>query len=184
MKAAQKGEFSQYFSIGCYKCPSFLQVLTSTLHIPRGGNGEVEFQFTIPFVSRHNIIPGQNIEDQTSLYINMGVHGGSVECDDPNKKLCDVSVNAYKIDESDKYDTDDWKVKHKIKVYNRDDGDFTLIDKHLTLRFETGTTDGVGSKIFEDLTLPDIQVFPRKHTTLLGYVIYELKTFYARFVKR
>lgn len=88
----------------------------------------------------------------------MGVHGGSVECDDRDKKLCDVTVNAYKIDESDKYDTEDWKAKHKVKVYNRDDGDFTIIDKHITLRFETGATDGVGSKIFQGITLPDIQV--------------------------
>ena len=148
----------------CYiwnKCLSFLKVLTSTLSIPRGGNGEVEFQFTIPFVSRHNIWqqPGQKIEDQTPLYINMAVHGGSVDCDDPNKIMCHVTVNAYKIDESFKYDTDDWKAKHKVKVYNRDDGDFTLIDKHITLRFETGATDGVGSKIFEGITLPDVQVF-------------------------
>ena len=140
----------------CNKCLPFLQVLKSTLIIPRGGDGEVEFQFTIPFVNRQYILPG--LEDQKALYINMGVHGGSVECDDQNKKLCDVTVNAYKIDESDKYATDDWKAKHKVKVYNRDDGDYTLINKHITLRFETGITDGVGSKIFEGIPLPDIQV--------------------------
>ena len=121
---------------------------------------EVEFQFTIPFVNRHyiRVIQNQTKERQTPLYINLGVHGGSLECDDHDRKMCDVTVNAYKIDESHKYDTDDWKAKHKVKVHNRDDGDFTLIDRHLTLRFETGTTDGVGSKIFEGITLPDIQV--------------------------
>ena len=131
--------------------------MPSTLQIPRGGDGEVEFQFTIPFVNRHTISGGRVF--QTPLYINMAVHGGSVDCDDPDKIMCHVTVNAYKIDESYKYDTDDWKAKHKVKVYNRDDGDFTLIDKHITLRFETGPTDGVGSKIFEGITLPDVQVF-------------------------
>ena len=89
----------------------------------------------------------------------MAVRGGSVDCNDPNQVMCDVTVNAYKKDESYKYDTDDWKAKHKVKVYNRDDLDYTLIDKHLTLRFETGPTNGAGSKIFEGITLPDVQVF-------------------------
>lgn len=131
--------------------------MTSTLHIPRGGHGEVELQFTIPFISRHNI--RGHIEGQTPLHINTAVHGESSDCGDPNKNLCDITVYAYKRNESYKYDTDAWKAKHKFKVYNKDNGDFTLIDKHLTLRFETRTNSVGGSKIFEGLTLSDVQVF-------------------------
>ncbi|XP_078330755.1 von Willebrand factor D and EGF domain-containing protein-like [Crassostrea virginica] len=134
-----------------------IKVLTSTLHIPRGRDGEVEFQFTIPFISKHYI--REQFEGQTALYINTAVHGESRDCDDPNKNLCDVTVSAYGRNESHKYDTNAWKVKHKFKVYNRDNGDFTLIDKHLTLRLQTGTTSDGGSKIFENLTLSDVQVF-------------------------
>lgn len=131
--------------------------MTSTLHIPRGGHGEVELQFTIPFISTHNILG--HIEFQSPLHINTAVHGESSDCGDPNKNFCDITVYAYKRNESHIYDTDAWKAKHKFKVYNRDNGDFTLIDKHLTLRFETVTTIGGGNKIFEGLTLSDVQVF-------------------------
>lgn len=80
-------------------------------------------------------------------------------CDDPNEINCDTKVLAYKKQDTDMYATDEWKTIHSIRVYNKDDGDFTLIDKHITLRLKTGATNGVGSKIFENLILPDIQVF-------------------------
>lgn len=131
--------------------------MTSTLHVPRGGKGEVEFQFTIPFISIHNILG--DLDDQESLYINMAVHGGSRECDDLHKNLCEVKVNAYKKQESYKYNTTDWRAIHKVKVYNRDDGDFTLKDTHITLRFEAITATDGGGKIFDGLKLPDTQVF-------------------------
>lgn len=89
----------------------------------------------------------------------MGFHGGSVSCDDLNKKNCDTKVFAFKKQETNKYATDEWKSIYNVRVYNKDDGDFTIIDKHITLRFKTGVTYGNGSKIFENLILPDIQVF-------------------------
>lgn len=139
------------------------KVLDTTLRISRGGHQDVKLQFTIPFVNQHKVRKlnrtGMLYNDQSMLYINLGVHNGSVECSDLGRKMCDYKVMAYKRQESDKYNTDDWKVIHNIRVYNKDDGDFAIIDKHITLRFETGRTDGVGSKIFENLVLPDIQVF-------------------------
>ena len=134
--------------------------MTSTLHIPRGGNGEVEFVFTIPFISRHNIYRGQNF--QKSLYINTAVHGNSGNCDDRNKNLCETEVEAYYKHDSHLYDpstSSAWRNVHKVKIYNRDDGSFTLIDKHITLRFETLTATSGGGRIFDGLTLTDVQVF-------------------------
>lgn len=121
----------------------------------------MKIQFTIPFVSQHGIINigGKLTEQQPSLFISLGVHGGSVDCDDPNKRNCDTEVSAFKKQDTDRYATDEWKNVHSIRVYNKDDGDFTLIDQHITLRLETGATNGVGSKIFENIILPDIQVF-------------------------
>lgn len=111
----------------------------------------MKIQFTIPFVSQHGIINigGNLTEQQPSLLISLGVHGGSVDCDDPNKRNCDTEVSAFKKQDTDRYATDEWKNVHSIRVYNKDDGDFTLIDQHITLRLETGATNGVGSKIFE-----------------------------------
>lgn len=59
--------------------------------------------------------------------------------------------------EAEKYASDEWKMIHNITVYNTDNGEYD-IDKHIILRFETGETQGTGSKIFEHLILPDIQV--------------------------
>lgn len=115
----------------------------------------MKIQFTIPFVGLHLIF--QNREHLDELNINMGVHGVSVGCYDPNSNVCEKKVSAYKRHDSYKYNTDDWKIVHNITVYNKDDGGYT-IDKHITLRLQTGSTAGTGSKIFEKITLPDIQV--------------------------
>ncbi|XP_061167273.1 uncharacterized protein LOC133176126 [Saccostrea echinata] len=140
-----------------------IKILTPILRISRGQTAEVKLQFTIPFINQNLIItiPGTPPNDeQSKLNIQMAVHNSSSRvCDDPNRKSCDTEVNAYKYKERDKYNTDDWKVVHEIKVQNKHDGDFKLIDKHITLRFETGSTNGPGSKIWEDITLPDIQVY-------------------------
>lgn len=92
------------------------------------------------------------------LFISMDVPGETIDCKDPNRKACDLQIKPYNMSESEKYDTDDWKVIHKKTIYNRDDGDIGIIDKHLTLRFATGITNGVGSKVFDNLIVQDIQV--------------------------
>lgn len=156
--------------------------MDTTLRISRGGHQDVKLQFTIPFVNEHAVtkLPTDKLfEDQPPLYINLGVHDGSVECNDLGRKMCDYKVLAYTRQESDMYNTDDWKVIHNIRVYNKDDGDLAPIDKHITLRFETGATggtSGVGSKIFENLILPDIQVF---HITLIYICINSMTYFHA-----
>lgn len=88
----------------------------------------------------------------------MDIHNSSSDCKDDDQNACGFKVGAYKIQDTDKYDTDDWKVIHKVRVYNRDDNDFTVKDKHITLRLKTGGTIGNGSRLFEKLILPDIQV--------------------------
>lgn len=137
------------------------KVLTPTLRMVRGRSADVNIQFTIPFINQHGILRLPSgavlVDAQPPLLINMAVHGDSVDCNDPNKNLCEKKVYAYKREDSDKYNTDDWKGVHSIKVYNKDDGDYT-IDKHITLRLETGGTSGTGSKIFDSIILPDIQV--------------------------
>lgn len=144
------------------------KVLNTILKIPRGGHKDVELQFTIPFVSAHLIIgTGKGIEMQSSLLISLGVHNESGNCNDPNRKNCDIKVSAFKKQEANKYATDEWKTVHSFTFYNKDDGDFTPIDKHITLRLETGGTTGTGSKLFENLILPDIQVFHISLTVLL-----------------
>lgn len=149
------------YSKSCIDINVYFKVLDSILKIQRGGHKDVKIQFTIPFVSQHGVIniTGKLIEQQPSLFISLGVHGGSVECDDPNKRNCDTEVSAFKKQETDRYATDEWKSILSIRVHNKDDGDFTLIDKHITLRLKTGATNGIGSKIFENIILPDIQVF-------------------------
>lgn len=119
----------------------------------------MQLQFTIPFVDQHAVFYNNgNLEDtQSSLSINIGVHNTSTDCKDLNKNACETKVSPYKKHEAEKYNTDDWKIVHNITVYNTDKDGY-LIDKHITLRFETGGTQGTGSKIFDNLILPDIQV--------------------------
>ncbi|XP_062578161.1 LOW QUALITY PROTEIN: uncharacterized protein LOC134240066 [Saccostrea cucullata] len=139
-----------------------IKVLTPILRINRGQSAKVELQFTIPFINQNGIvyIPGNTVNDQPVLYIQMAVHNSSSPiCDDPNRKACDKEIKAYKYHERDKYNTDEWKGIHQISVQNQNDGNFKLIDKHITLRFETGSTNGLGSEIWASITLPDIQVY-------------------------
>lgn len=117
-------------------------------------------QFTIPFINRNavqQVSADSFLNEQPPLFVNLGVHGGSDKCTDIGRNKCDYEVNAYKIHEANRYATEDWKGIHRIPVYNKDDGVYE-INKHITLRLQTGITDGHGSKIFEHLILPDIQV--------------------------
>ena len=89
----------------------------------------------------------------------MNVNRKSVSCDDQSQKDCDMEVNAFKKIESEKYNLDDWKNVHTKKVFIKDDGDYAVNYRQLTLKFETGFTHGTGSKIFEKLSLQDVQVY-------------------------
>lgn len=136
------------------------QVLTPTITIPRGGKSDVQLQFTIPFVDQHAVFDDDNgnlDHIQSPLSINIGVHNTTGDCEDLNQNACDTEVFPYMKHEADKYNTDDWKIVHNITVRNTDNGGYS-IDKHLTLRLETGVPQGNGSRIFEKLNLPDIQV--------------------------
>lgn len=132
------------------------KVLNQTLTVPRGGYQDVQLQFTIPFVNRHFTFG--TIDDQPYLQIRMDIHNSSSDCKDDNKETCGTKVYAYKKQNTSRYDTDDWKVIHKVRVYNKDDNDFNDIDTHITLRLKTASTRGIGSRIFDKLTLADIQV--------------------------
>lgn len=78
------------------KCISIaLKVLNSTLRIPRGGRQDVMLQFTIPFINQNIVRQGTSRIVQNPLYISLGVHGGSLACDDLNKKACDYTVSAF-----------------------------------------------------------------------------------------
>lgn len=153
-----------------------MQVLTPTLKIPRGGSAEVQFQFTIPFINRNIIVRGSDLktvhyDHQKSLYISMEVHNKSTGCGNENSKSCDIEVTAFKRTETKRYETEEWKVVYKKKIYNRDNGDYAIIDKHITLRFATGKTDGdSGSKVFENLNFPDIKV-----SKVSNFILYRQK---------
>lgn len=137
------------------------KVLTPTLSIPRGDKADVQLQLTIPFIDRHGVFSfnGKHEHTQSNLMIYMGIHNTSknADCEEPNQRLCKTIVKPYMKHEAEKYASDEWKMIHNITVYNTDNGEYD-IDKHIILRFETGETQGTGSKIFEHLILPDIQV--------------------------
>lgn len=81
----------------------------------------MQLQFTIPYVNTHWTSSSGNVvvqEDQQQLYISMAVYGESIECYDQNTNNCDTKVDAYKIQDTSKYVTGEWKVIHKIRVYN------------------------------------------------------------------
>lgn len=93
-------------------------------------------QFTIPFINQNIVRQGTSQPVQNPLYISLGVHGGSIACDDLNKKACDYTVPAYEKHETIRYEIDDWKVIHSIPIYNKDNGVYEVNDKHITLRLE------------------------------------------------
>ena len=84
----------------------------------------------------------------------------------PENNPCGITVRPYMIQDTEKYGTDDWKVIHNVTIYNKQDGDFALIDKHVTLRFKTTSKPSKGSEIFTNITLADIQVNNHKPSVL------------------
>jgi hypothetical protein len=118
----------------------------------------VQLQFTIPFINENLVLNNIDIPP-SDLNVNLAVlNETSISCKDGEGTLCGINVEAYSFNDRGKYSTDDWKKIHTIKVFNRDNGDYTDFDRHITLRLETGGTSKKGSQIFSKITLPDIQV--------------------------
>lgn len=129
-------------------------------------------QFTIPFINRHfRTISQADIQDP--LDIDVVTTTGSLGCDNTENGQCGIKIDAYKKHDSYKYESDVWKANHTITIYNRQDGDFALIDKHVTLRFKTNITGrkGVASEIFHDITLSDVQVNNCRSLIQRGFII-------------
>jgi hypothetical protein len=142
------------------------QVLTPELFIKRGGTAEVQLQFTIPFIVQ-NLVIGQDYDEVSDLHVNLAVlNESSISCNDKKRKFCGISVKGYRFKDRGNYSTDIWKQNHTITVYNRDNGDYTDFDRHITLRLETSEIGdriyGNGSKIFSNIALPDIQASKQK----------------------
>lgn len=133
--------------------------MTQQLTIDRGGTGNVQLQFTIPYTTHSLVNPstGKTLS-LSDLNINLAVlNESSISCKDGKSKLCGINVKGYSYNDRGNYSTDDWKQTHTIKIFNRDNGDYTDFDRHITLRLETGGTNGEGSQIFSNILLPDIQ---------------------------
>ncbi|XP_061170731.1 von Willebrand factor D and EGF domain-containing protein-like [Saccostrea echinata] len=113
---------------------------------------------TIPFASESLYINGDP-QPLSDLNIYM-----TFKTDDPSKcsgggssNQCEVKVKSYSYNERHKYENDEWKQNISFPVYSQDTDGY-VINSQMTLRLNTGGTNGVGSKIFEHVSLPDISI--------------------------
>jgi hypothetical protein len=113
---------------------------------------------TIPFASESLYVNGVP-QPVSNLNINM-----NFKTDDSSKcrgggssNRCEIKVKSYNYNDRHKYQNDEWKQNLSFPVYSQDT-DAYVINSHMTLELKTGGTNGVGSKIFERIPLPDISV--------------------------
>ncbi|XP_061170736.1 uncharacterized protein LOC133180186 [Saccostrea echinata] len=139
-----------------------IKIMNSNIELERKGSKNVELEMTIPFASESLFINGvpQTVSD---LNIHM-----TFKTDDPSKcsgggssNQCEVKVKSYSYNERHKYENDEWKQNISFPVYSQDTDGY-VINSQMTLRLKTGGTNGVGSKIFEHVSLPDISIRVRE----------------------
>ncbi|XP_061185215.1 uncharacterized protein LOC133193273 [Saccostrea echinata] len=139
-----------------------IKILNPSIELERKGSKNVELEMTIPFASESLYING-DLQPVSDLNIHM-----TFKTDDPSKcsgggssNQCEVKVKSYNYNERHKYENGEWRQNISFPVYSQDT-DAYVINSQMTLRLKTGGTNGVGSKIFEHVSLPDISISVRE----------------------
>ncbi|XP_062620579.1 uncharacterized protein LOC134282147 [Saccostrea cucullata] len=138
-----------------------IKVCNPSIELERKGSKDVDLEMTIPSASETRIINGVE-QPASALAIYMHFHNNyQSKCSGSgSSNQCFVQVQSYNFSERHKYETEEWKRNISFPVYNKDtDGYVTSTSMTLSLR--TGSTEGKGSKIFENAVLPDIPITVR-----------------------
>ncbi|XP_061190201.1 von Willebrand factor D and EGF domain-containing protein-like [Saccostrea echinata] len=117
---------------------------------------------TIPFASESLFINGvlQPLSD-LSIHLAFGTSGPSTYSGGVASSHCEVKVKSFNFTEKHKYENGEWRQNISFSVYTQDT-DCYNVNSHETLRLMTGGTNGVGSKMFEQVSLPDIRIHVRE----------------------
>ncbi|XP_056003375.1 uncharacterized protein LOC125657435 isoform X3 [Ostrea edulis] len=139
-----------------------IKIVNPNIELERKGTRNVELEMTIPFATESLYVNGvpQTVSD---LNIHM-----TFKTDDLSKcsgggssNQCEVKVKSYSYNDRHKYQNDEWRQNISFPVYSQDTDGY-VISSHMTLRLKTGGTNGIGSRIFEHVPLPDISIRVRE----------------------
>ncbi|XP_061170968.1 von Willebrand factor D and EGF domain-containing protein-like [Saccostrea echinata] len=128
------------------------------IELERKGSKNVELEMTIPYASESIVINGvpepvSDLDIHLFFKSNHTSHcSGSMTTSN-----CNIKLRSFSYNERHKYENGEWKKSITFQVFNQDTDNY-VINSQWTLQTRTGITKGIGSKIFEDVSLPDISL--------------------------
>ncbi|XP_062579358.1 von Willebrand factor D and EGF domain-containing protein-like [Saccostrea cucullata] len=139
-----------------------IKILNPNIELVRKGSKNVQLEMTIPFASESLFISSspQPVSD-LNIHMTFKTDDSSTCGGGGSSNQCEVKVKSFNYNEKQKYENGEWKQNISFPVYSQDTDGY-VINSQMTLRLKTGGTNGVGSKIFEHVTLPDISISVRE----------------------
>lgn len=120
----------------------------------------MELETTIPFAAESVMLNGipQPVSD-LDIHLTF-INDDHSKCSGSgSSNQCSVKIKSYSYSERHKYESDEWRQNLSFPVYNKDTDGY-VSSGSMTLKLKTGSTSGIGSKVFEHISLPDISVRP------------------------
>ncbi|XP_061190172.1 von Willebrand factor D and EGF domain-containing protein-like [Saccostrea echinata] len=135
-----------------------IRVINPNIELERKGSENIALEMTIPFASESLFINGvlQPVSD-LNIHLAFETGGASTTGGGGSSNHCEVKVKSFGYHEKHKYENGEWRQKIFFPVYSKDTDGY-VISTHMTLHLKTGGTNGIGSKIFEHVSLQDILI--------------------------
>ncbi|XP_062570182.1 uncharacterized protein LOC134232241 [Saccostrea cucullata] len=140
-----------------------IRIKNPNIVLERKGSENIELEMTIPFASESLFINGV-LQPVSDLNIHLAFETGvsSTYGGGGSSNHCEVKIKSFGYHEKHKYENGEWRQNTFFPVHSQDTDGY-VINSQMILHLKTGGTNGVGSKIFEHVSLPDILI--RVHDT-------------------
>lgn len=136
-----------------------LQVLNHTLSIERNSNATLMIRPTIPIVLETIETSSSQVTSQLDVELSFPGRTG-MHCQSQGSfRQCRVTIQSFTYNERQLYeDPSNWYNVISMLIHNYDQHKYDLAGPKLVLRLKTSNTNGVGTKIYGNVTLHDVQV--------------------------
>ncbi|XP_062577580.1 uncharacterized protein LOC134239411, partial [Saccostrea cucullata] len=136
-----------------------IQVLTPTLTLERKGSATVKIRPTIPFATETFYSKRLRKYFAGSLDVTISFPTQiAAKCAAGSSNLCKITIEGITYDQRQKFADNSWYKTYEMEVHNTDNVAYNNNVKQIILRMTTSKGGRNAADIFNDVTLPDINI--------------------------
>ncbi|XP_062600788.1 von Willebrand factor D and EGF domain-containing protein-like isoform X2 [Saccostrea cucullata] len=135
------------------------QVLTPTLTLQRKGSATVKIRPTIPFATETFYSKRAKNYFAASLDVTVSFPDQiGAKCASGSSNRCKITIEGITYDQRQKFADNSWYKTYEMKVHNTDNIAFNNNVRQIILRMKTSGGGANAADIFNEVTLPDINI--------------------------